>query len=125
MREILPYILGVVTLTLLYFMANKHKKSNKLIHIIRYIEPIWLGKDGKASGRRVLALMFSLDLIYNFHSVINKGSSLSEATMLLGIEAGLIAGLLSLTTFSPITPKSETIIQYKETVVEQESNQEK
>ena len=110
MREILPYILGVVTLTLLYFMANKNKKSNKLIHIIRYIEPIWLGKDGKASGRRVLALMFSLDLIYNFHSVINKGSSLSEATMLLGIEAGLIAGLLSLTTFSPVTPKSETIV---------------
>lgn len=69
----------------------------------KYIEPIWLGSNGKVSIRRVLAIMFSIDLVINISHVIHEweiGKSYSDVAMLLGIEAGLIAGLLALTTYS-------------------------
>ena len=50
--------------------------------------------------------MFSVDLIRNISHVVHKwepGKSLAEATMLLGLEAGLIAALLSLTTLQTVT----------------------
>lgn len=75
----------------------------KLIQLFKYIEPIWLGVDNKLSIRRTLALVFSLDLIRNTHYSIfqwGEGKSYSEAAMLLGIEAALIAAFLSLTTYS-------------------------
>ena len=71
----------------------------------KYIEPMWLGHDKQVSIRRVLALIFSIDLVTNLHYAIfswELGKSYSDAAMILGIEAGLIAALLSLTTYSTI-----------------------
>lgn len=64
---------------------------------------MWLGNDGKLSIRRFLALAFSGNFIYNTHHVITTwelGKSYADAALLLGVEAGLIAALLSLTTYS-------------------------
>lgn len=71
--------------------------------IWNYLEPMWLGTKNKVSIRRVLALAFSVDFIYNTHHSITKwelGKSYADVAMLLGIEAGLIAALLSLTTYT-------------------------
>lgn len=71
----------------------------------KYLEPLWLGSKHKVSIRRVLALAFSVDFIRNTHHAIVKwevGKSYADVAMLLGIEAGLIAALLSLTTYSAI-----------------------
>ena len=68
-----------------------------------YIEPLWLGTNKKISIRRVLALAFSTNLIFNVHHVIyvwGEGKSYSDAALVLGIEAGLITALLALTTYS-------------------------
>lgn len=74
-----------------------------IIKIFKYCEPVWLGNDEKVSIRRVLALAFSTDLIRNISYVIHSwelGKSYSDVAMLLGIEAALIAALMSLTTYS-------------------------
>jgi hypothetical protein len=80
----------------------------------RYIEPMWLGHDKQISIRRVLALVFSIDLVSNLHYAVfnwKVGSSYSDAALLLGIEAGLIAALLSLTTYSSaVAPKSSVTV---------------
>lgn len=80
--------------------------------IFRYFEPMWLGTSKKMSIRRVLALAFSIDFIYNTHHSITKwelGKSYADVAMLLGIEAGLIAALLSLTTYTnTVAGKSES-----------------
>ena len=71
--------------------------------IFNYFEPLWLGNDGNISIRRVLALAFSIDFIRNTSFAIFKwevGKSYADVAMLLGIEAGLIAALLALTTYS-------------------------
>ncbi len=71
--------------------------------IFKYIEPIWIGTNNKASIRRVLALVFSFNLVWNISQVISSmdsSKSISDVTLLLGIEAGLITALLSLTTYS-------------------------
>lgn len=71
--------------------------------IFRYIEPMWLGTDGKLSIRRLFAIVFTVDFIRNIHHTVFQweiGKSYSDAALLLGIEAGLIAALLSLTTYS-------------------------
>jgi hypothetical protein len=73
--------------------------------IFRYIEPLWTGHDNKISLRRCLAIIFSVNLICNISVTLlsmSKGISIAEVTMLLGVEAGLIAALLSLTTYSNI-----------------------
>lgn len=84
-------------------------KTGRHIQFFKYIEPMWLGSDGKLSVRRFLALMFSFNLVLNTYHIIHHweiGKSYSDAALLLGIEAGLIAALLSLTTYSSIhTPK--------------------
>jgi hypothetical protein len=72
-------------------------------NIFKYFEPLWIGTKGKISIRRFLALCFSLDFIINTSHAIHNfdvGKSYAEVAMLLGIEAGLIAALLSLTTYS-------------------------
>ena len=78
----------------------------------KYLEPLWLGTKNKISIRRVLALAFSVDFIRNTHHAIvrwESGKSYADVAMLLGIEAGLIAALLSLTTYSSIiTDKKKT-----------------
>jgi hypothetical protein len=74
--------------------------------LFRYIEPAWTGHDNKLSLRRVLAISFSINLVINISTTISnmsKGISIAEVTMLLGVEAGLIAALLSLTTYSNLT----------------------
>ena len=74
-----------------------------IVKLFKYIEPIWLGKDNQVSIRRVLALLFSYDLIKNTSHVIHKwesGKSFADVAMLLGLEAALIASLLALTTYS-------------------------
>jgi hypothetical protein len=79
--------------------------------LFKYIEPMWLGNDGKLSIRRFLALIFSGNFIYNTHHIITSwelGKSYADAAMLLGIEAGLIAALLSLTTYSNLTSSNKT-----------------
>lgn len=80
--------------------------------IWNYLEPMWLGTKSKVSLRRVLAIAFSVDLIRNTHHAITEweaGKSYADVAMLLGIEAALIAALLSLTTYTAtILNKSET-----------------
>jgi hypothetical protein len=71
--------------------------------LFRYIEPMWMGVDNKVSLRRVLSIAFSIDLIRNTSHVIHYwevGKSYADIAMLLGIEAGIVAALLSLTTYS-------------------------
>lgn len=89
-----------------------------------YLKPIWSGDDGKPSIRRVLAIALSTDFIINVHnsvSVISKivnliyqnkaidanviasmSTTVSQVVLILGIEASLIAALLSLTTYQSI-----------------------
>ena len=74
-----------------------------MIKIFKYIEPIWLGAKSQLSIRRVLALAFSINLMYNITHIINTldaHKSYSDIAMILGIEATLIAALLALTTYS-------------------------
>lgn len=76
--------------------------------LFKYIEPIWLGTNNKLSIRRVLALVFSADLVRNLSHIIHKwemGKSYADVAMLLGLEAALIAALLSLTTYSAMINK--------------------
>ena len=79
--------------------------------LFTYLEPMWLGADGKLSIRRFLALIFSVNLIFNTYHIIHHweiGKSYSDAALLLGVEAGLIAALLSLTTYSSVHNNSKT-----------------
>jgi hypothetical protein len=73
------------------------------VKFFKYIEPIWLGSNNQLSIRRVLALVFSFNLVCNISASLadpKLSSSHAEVAMLLGIEAGLIAALMSLTTYS-------------------------
>ena len=92
--------------------------------IFFYIENLWVGDDKKPSIKRILAIVFSIDLVINFHqaggavskmitllmsakaldpAVVSAISSfLANEAMIMGIEAGLIAGLLSLTTYQSL-----------------------
>lgn len=73
--------------------------------ILRYIENLWIGRDRKPSRKAVLAIAFSINFMMNISHAIYKwdsGRSISDLAMVLGIEAGLIAGLLGLSTYSNI-----------------------
>lgn len=77
--------------------------KNTIRTIFVYIEPMWLGNDKQVSIRRVLACCFSLDFIRNVSYVIHHweiGKSFADVAMLLGIEAGLITAMMSLTTIT-------------------------
>jgi len=79
-----------------------------IVKIFKYIEPIWLGSTKELSIRRVLALVFSIDLVINIHHSVHywiAGKVYTDMVMLLGIEASLIAALLSLTTYSSVIDK--------------------
>lgn len=83
-----------------------------IIKLFKYLEPVWLGTNNKLSIRRVLALVFSFNLVLNISNTLSNpklASSYAEVAMLLGIEAGLIAALMSLTTYSTsiISKKAE------------------
>lgn len=82
--------------------------------IFKYFEPLWIGTKHKISIRRFLALCFSIDFIINTSHAIHYfevGKSYADVAMLLGIEAGLVAALLSLTTYSStIKQKQDEVI---------------
>lgn len=82
-----------------------------LINLFKYLENLWVGKDGKPSIRRVFAIYLVIDFQLNVSHVIHRwelGKSFADVAMLLGIEAGLIAALLALTTYSnTIKPPTE------------------
>ncbi len=85
------------------------KLLDRLSMLFVYVEPMWLGADNKVSIRRFLSLVFSFDFVTNLSHIIKDweiGKSYSDAALLLGIEAGLIAALLSLTTYSAISNKN-------------------
>lgn len=74
--------------------------------IFTYLEPLWIGSNKQISIRRTLSLVFSINLIINISVLLEKiegGKSYADVAMILGIEAGLIAALLSLTTYSSLT----------------------
>jgi len=77
-----------------------------ILKIFKYVEPIWLDDTtNRLSIRRILALIFSIDFVRNTSFVVRiweLGKSYSDAAILLGVEAGLITALLSLTTYSNI-----------------------
>ena len=76
--------------------------------VFKYIEPLWLGTNDKISIRKVLALAFSTDFVRNTSHAIYKweiGKSYADVAMLLGIEAALVAALLSLTTYTAMINK--------------------
>lgn len=70
--------------------------------IFKYLEPLWTGNDGKISLRATLAILFAIDFVRNLSHAIYRwdaGRSLEGLSFSLGIEAGLIVGLLGLTTY--------------------------
>ena len=72
-----------------------------LVKLFKYFEPAWTGNDGKFSNRSAMAIILCVDFIRNISHVIHEwepGKS-EGAALLLGIEAGLIAGLLALKTY--------------------------
>ena len=80
--------------------------------IFRYFEPAWQGNDKKISLRAVLAIAFSVDFIRNLSHAIWKwdaGRSLEGLSLTLGIEAGLIVGLLGLTTYQNMSAFGKTV----------------
>lgn len=79
--------------------------------VFKYFEPAWSGNDGKVSLRAILAIAFSIDFIRNLSHAIWKwdaGRSLEGLSLTLGIEAGLIVGLLGLTTYQNLQTFGKT-----------------
>jgi hypothetical protein len=80
-----------------------------LASIFDYVKPAWEGRDGKVSIRSALAIAFSVNFIINITHAVYKwdigGASFEGLSLVLGIEAGLIAGLLGLTTYQNIMDK--------------------
>lgn len=97
---------------------NGRRKGNWIQQLFWYVEPMWLSSiDNKMSLRAVLAMAFSIDFISSLSFAVRKwseGRSYEGLAMVLGIEAGLIAALLALTTYqntqSGITKSVETSI---------------
>lgn len=85
---------------------------NLLTKIFKYLEPVWIGNNGKPSIRKVLALAFAYDLMDNISYAVQKfevGKSLADVALVVGIEAGLIAGLLALQTYSSVNMFNKTV----------------
>lgn len=88
---------------------------NIFAKIFRYFEPAWTGKDRRISLRSVLAIVFSIDFVRNINYAIFKwdaGRSLEGLSLTLGIEAGLIVGLLGLTTYQNLATFGKTDSYY-------------
>lgn len=76
--------------------------------VFKYLEPLWTGFDGKISLRATGAIAFIIDFISNLHHAIYKWDtqkSLEGLSLVLGIEAGLIAALLGITAWSNMISK--------------------
>lgn len=94
----------------------------------KYIEHLWLGRDGKISLRSIGAMVLLTDFVINVHNassvvvrvlklitndkIIDAGviaslsGYLAQIAMILGIEAALIAALLALKTYQPFQSSS-------------------
>lgn len=86
--------------------------------IFRYFESAWTGNDGKVSLRACLAILFSIDFVRNLSHAIWKwdsGRSLEGLSLALGIEAGLIVGLLGLTTYQNMSMFGKTSTENSQT----------
>jgi len=73
--------------------------------IFFYLEPLWVGGDGKISLRASLAIFFSWKLVENLDYGIQKWAedrTLSGLDSNLIILAGLIAALLGITAYSNV-----------------------
>lgn len=76
--------------------------------LFKYIENLWVGPDGKPSLLRVMAMAVCINMLSNMSHAVRKwdsGHSLSDLAMAMGVEAGLVASLLGLTTYSNIQHK--------------------
>jgi hypothetical protein len=76
--------------------------------IFKYLEPMWLGADGKISLRAVLAMFFSWKLVDNLDYGVRKWAadrSLEGLNSLILVLAGLIAALLGIAAWSNMTAK--------------------
>ena len=76
--------------------------------IFKYLEPLWTGRDGKISLRAVASIALIVDFISSMSHAVYKwdGSrSLEGLSLILAIEAGLIAGLLGLNAWSNVQHK--------------------
>lgn len=73
--------------------------------IFKYIEPLWLGVDGRISLRAVGFIALTIDFISNAHTAVYKwevGKSFEGLSLLAGIEAGFAATLLGLSLYQNI-----------------------
>lgn len=88
---------------------------------LRYLEPLWLGKDGRISLRNTAAIALIIDFVINVHNssyvvirvlkliiqdksidpavIVSLSAYLPQIGMILGIEAALIAAMLALKTY--------------------------
>lgn len=101
-----------------------------LKRIFNYLAPLWIGKDRRISLRSTLAIAFSIDFITNLRHAIFKweaGRSLEGLSLTLGIEAGLIVGLLGLSTYQNLATFGKTDTSYTDnsTPKEKKDNVEK
>lgn len=106
----------------------------------KYIENLWLGRDGKISLRSFGAIVLMTDFVINLHNcsyvvirvlklitqdklvdaalVSSLSAYLAQIAMMLGVEAALIAALLALKTYQPYNTTS-TSPSYQDTPVNQ------
>lgn len=75
----------------------------------KYIENLWVGRDGKPSLKSASAIALVINFMINISHAVWKwevGRSMSDLAIVLGIEAGLIAAMMGLTTYSNIKHES-------------------
>lgn len=76
--------------------------------VFKYIEPLWVGEDGKISLRAVIAIVLTYKLLENVDYAIQKwqqGTPLGEVSTIILTLAGLIPVLLGITAWSNMTAK--------------------
>lgn len=83
-------------------MSAKQHIIKVIKAVFKYIEPLWLGADGKLSLRACGAIALIIDFISNAHTAVYKweaGKSFEGLSLLAGIEAGFATALLGITAF--------------------------
>jgi len=74
--------------------------------LFKYLQPLWLGSDGKIALRATLAIIFSIDFVRNMSHAVYKweaGKSFEGLSLIAGIEAGLILGCLGITALTNVS----------------------
>jgi len=107
----------------------------------KYIENLWVGRDGKLSLRSLGAMVLLTDFVINVHNasyvivrvfdlimsnkivdaaiIASLSGYLAQIAMILGIEAALIAALLALKTYQPFPGSNPLIGESSTTIVQQ------